>query len=185
MGDTYPHLRVAAIQAAPVFLDREASVAKACRLIREAGAAGARLIGFPEGFVPGHPLWYHFRPATDATSNRLAARLFANSVTIPGRETDRLAEVARGRRLRRHGTLRKAARHVRHHVQHTVLYRRGREHPGPALEWERWQTARGHAARLTAETACHLAAMPYYSVPLSPVRPTSCRRPLEHAAARS
>lgn len=95
MGDEYPRLRVAAVQAAPVFLNREASVEKACRLMREAGAAGAKVIGFPEGFIPGHPLWYHFRPATDATSNRLAAKLFANSVCVPGRETDHLAEAAR------------------------------------------------------------------------------------------
>ena len=95
MGDQYPRLRVAAVQAAPVFLNREASVEKACRLIREAGAGGAKVIGFPEGFIPGHPLWYHFRPATDATSNHLAARLFANSVTVPGRETEQLAEAAR------------------------------------------------------------------------------------------
>ncbi|HEU5439904.1 MAG TPA: carbon-nitrogen hydrolase family protein [Ktedonobacterales bacterium] len=95
MGDHYPRVRVAAVQAAPVFLNREASIEKACRLIREAGAAGAKLIGFPEGFIPGHPIWYHFRPATDAASNRMAAQLFANSVQIPGRETDQLAEAAR------------------------------------------------------------------------------------------
>lgn len=95
MGDQYPRLRVAAVQAAPVFLNREASVEKACRLIREAGSAGAKVIGFPEGFIPGHPLWYHFRPATDATSNQLAARLFANAVCVPGRETDQLGEAAR------------------------------------------------------------------------------------------
>lgn len=95
MGDQYPCVRVAAVQAASVFLNREASVEKACRLIREAAAAGARLIGFPEGFIPGHPLWYHFRPATDSVSNRLAAQLFANSVQIPGRETDQLADAAR------------------------------------------------------------------------------------------
>lgn len=95
MGDTYQRLRVAAVQAAPVFLNREASVEKACHLIHEAGAAGAKVIGFPEGFIPGHPLWYHFRPATDTISNQLAARLFANSVCIPGRETDQLAEAAR------------------------------------------------------------------------------------------
>ena len=48
MGDQYPVVKVAAIQAASVFLDREASTAKACRLIREAGKNGARVIGLPE-----------------------------------------------------------------------------------------------------------------------------------------
>jgi len=60
MGDNYPKTRVAAVQAAPVFLNREASVEKACRLISKAGANGAKVIGFPEGFIPGHPTWYHF-----------------------------------------------------------------------------------------------------------------------------
>src|SRR5665647_102780 len=59
MGDQYPTVKVAAVQAASVFLDREASTEKACRLIREAGKNGARVIGFPEGFIPAHPVWYH------------------------------------------------------------------------------------------------------------------------------
>src|SRR5436190_22975774 len=95
MGDVYPTVKVAAVQAASVFLDREGSTAKACRLIREAGANGARVIGFPEGFIPAHPVWYHHHPATGAISNRLAMELFKNSVEIPGSETAALCAAAR------------------------------------------------------------------------------------------
>jgi aliphatic nitrilase len=95
MGDRYPTVKVAAVQAASVFLDREGSTAKACRLIREAGAHGARVIGFPEGFIPAHPVWYHHHPATSAVANRLAAELFRNSVEIPGPEIESLCAAAR------------------------------------------------------------------------------------------
>jgi len=95
MGDKYPVVKVAAVQAASVFLDREGSVAKACRLIREAGKNGARLIAFPEGFIPTHPVWYHHHPATSAIANKLAVELFKNSVEIPGPETDLLCAAAR------------------------------------------------------------------------------------------
>ncbi|MBI4492443.1 MAG: carbon-nitrogen hydrolase family protein [Chloroflexi bacterium] len=95
MGDVYPTLRVAAVQAASVFLDREASIEKACRLIREAGAQGARVIGFPESFIPGHPLWYHFHPATSSTSVRLAVQLACNSVEVPSSGVAALCAAAR------------------------------------------------------------------------------------------
>lgn len=95
MGETYAKIRVAAIQAAPVFLNREATVEKACRLIKEAAAKGASVIGFPEGFIPGHPLWYHFHPATCNHSMKLATELFKNSVEIPGPATDALCHAAR------------------------------------------------------------------------------------------
>src|SRR5262247_4156397 len=95
MGDTYPVVKVAAVQAASVFLDREASTDKACALIREAGRNGARVIGFPEGFIPAHPVWYHHHPATSAIANRLATELFKNAVEIPGPETAALCAAAR------------------------------------------------------------------------------------------
>jgi nitrilase len=95
LGDKYPVVKVAAVQAASAFLDREGSTEKACRLIREAGRAGARVIGFPEGFIPAHPVWYHHHPATGTISNELAAALFRNSVEIPGAEIDALSAAAR------------------------------------------------------------------------------------------
>jgi nitrilase len=94
MGDVYGTVRVAAVQAASVFLDREASIDKACRIIREGGENGARLIGFPEGFVPAHPLWYHHHVATGRIEH-LAVELFKNSVEVPGAHTDALCAAAR------------------------------------------------------------------------------------------
>jgi nitrilase len=94
MGDQYPAVKVAAVQAASVFLDRESSTEKACKLIRQAGRNGARIIGFPEGFIPAHPIWYHHHSATGALSNRLAVELFKNAVEIPGPQIEELARAA-------------------------------------------------------------------------------------------
>src|SRR5450756_1111623 len=95
MGDVYKPVRVAAVQAASVFLDREGSTEKACRLIREAGAHGARVIGFPESFIPAHPVWFHHHAATAGISNKLSVELFKNSVEVPGAETEALCAAAR------------------------------------------------------------------------------------------
>jgi aliphatic nitrilase len=94
MGDTLPKIKLAAVQAAPVYLDREASVEKACRLIREAGENGADFVGFPENFIPGHPVWYYYFPLTSPKSMDLAVRLFQNSVEIPSPTTDAICEAA-------------------------------------------------------------------------------------------
>jgi aliphatic nitrilase len=95
MGDAYPTVKAAAVQAASVFLDREASTEKACALIREAGANGARVIGFPEGFIPAHPVWFHFHSATGRIATRLSVELFKNAVEIPGPEIEALQAAAR------------------------------------------------------------------------------------------
>jgi aliphatic nitrilase len=49
--------KAAAVQAAPVFLDTNATIEKVCRLINEAADNGAELIAFPEVFVSGYPYW--------------------------------------------------------------------------------------------------------------------------------
>lgn len=86
--------RLAAVQASSVWLDREATVAKACALIDEAGAEGADLIGFPENFIPGHPSWFHYVTPGDPSSPGRAAALFEQSVEIPSPAVDALCEAA-------------------------------------------------------------------------------------------
>ena len=64
IGDTLPKLRAAAVQAAPVFLNRDATVQKVARLTKEAKDNGADLVVFPESFIPTFPLWclFPYRP---------------------------------------------------------------------------------------------------------------------------
>ena len=48
--------KVAAAHAAPVFMDKAATLKKAVRLIEQAGAEDIKLLVFPETFVPGYPV---------------------------------------------------------------------------------------------------------------------------------
>jgi aliphatic nitrilase len=94
MGDQLPTVKVAAVQAASVFLDREATVDRASELIRQAGRNGACLVAFPENFVPGHPYWFAFHPVASRVSMRLSQRLFQNSVAVPSESLTAIAGAA-------------------------------------------------------------------------------------------
>jgi len=85
----------AAVQAAPVFLDREATVDKSVRLIREAASSGAGLIVFPETFIPTYPDWVWRAGVWDEVSEQLYGRLLENSVEVPSETTETLGRAAR------------------------------------------------------------------------------------------
>lgn len=82
--------RAAAIQAAPVWLDLDASTEKACALIREAGKGGAHIVGLPESFLPGFPYWV-FTTALSQTG-AFHERFYNNAVDVPGPVTERLGQ---------------------------------------------------------------------------------------------
>ena len=86
-------VKVASVQAAPVFLDLEASVGKAEALIEKAAVEGARLVVFPEAFLPAWPAWVdEVLPGEDAAWH---VRLLEQSVVVPGPVTERLGAAAR------------------------------------------------------------------------------------------
>src|SRR5690349_18463833 len=85
-------VKVAAIQASPVFLDTEATLAKACGLIEKAAAEGAEVMVFPETFLPSYPDWvWRTTPWSDAEWFKLLAE---QAVVVPGPVTERLGEAA-------------------------------------------------------------------------------------------
>ncbi len=90
-------VRVAVVQASPVVLDAEASVEKACALIGEARARGARLIALPEAFVSLYPTsrWAHAAARFTSEAAELHRRMWAAAVDVPGPLTDRLGAAAR------------------------------------------------------------------------------------------
>src|SRR3972149_2767815 len=100
MGDQLPKFKAAAVQASPVFLDREGTVQKGCRLIEEAADNGAKLVVFPETWIPTYPYWVLSHSPFLATPERAATRkafieLYKNAVEIPSPATDALCRAAR------------------------------------------------------------------------------------------
>lgn len=96
MPDQSTSVLIATAQAAPIFLDRDATVDKACGLIAEAGRSGARLVAFPESFIPAYPDWAWAVPAgEEGILNGLYAELLENAVDIPGDAASRLCQAAK------------------------------------------------------------------------------------------
>lgn len=87
------NFRMAAVQAAPILFDRDASTEKACRLIEEAGKGGADIVAFGETWLPGYPFWVEGQ-VCDLTWEASAAYI-ENAVIIGGAQTAALCDAAR------------------------------------------------------------------------------------------
>ena len=88
-----PESTVAAVQTAPVFLDVDATVDKACALIAEAAGNGAQLVAFPEVFLAGYPYWNWLM--TPIEGSAWFERLAKSAIEIPGPEIARVCATAR------------------------------------------------------------------------------------------
>jgi predicted amidohydrolase len=94
---------VAAAQLAPVFLDLDASIDKACQWISKAGQENVKVLVFPETWLPGYPVWLDSSP--DAAqwgyppAKEIFQRLVENSPEIQSPAIVRLCEAAEEARL--------------------------------------------------------------------------------------
>jgi len=92
-----PKFTAAAVQAAPVFLDTDATVDKVCALIAEAARGGARLVAFPEVFVAGYPYWSWVMNPVEGSA--WFEKLARSAIEIPGPEIRKIAQAAARHRI--------------------------------------------------------------------------------------
>ncbi len=89
--------KVAAVQAASVWLDADATIDKSIAMIAQAAANGADLIAFPETHVPGYPWWIWL--GTPFWGAQFVGRFHENSLTVDGKRMLRLREAAKKNKI--------------------------------------------------------------------------------------
>ena len=87
---------VACAQVEPVLFDRDATIGRIAEVAAEAAAREARLVLFPEAFIPAYPSnrWVRFL-AGGQDSKAAYAKLARSSLELPGPDSDRLGGIAR------------------------------------------------------------------------------------------
>jgi predicted amidohydrolase len=91
-ADTYPKFTVAAVQAASVWLDRDATIEKMEALASQAAQKGAALVVFPESYVPAFPVWNLTHRPLD--QHAFFRRLYDQALLIPSTAFQRVAAIA-------------------------------------------------------------------------------------------
>lgn len=97
INDIFPQPTIAAVQAAPVYLDRDAGIKKVCGITAQAKANGADLVVFSEAFIPGFPTWVHLLAPMD--QHELFAKMVQNSIEIPSPAFYELQQIAKDNQI--------------------------------------------------------------------------------------
>src|ERR1700704_725115 len=90
-------VRAAAVQIAPDFERPDGTLDRVCAAIDDAAGRGAKLVVFPETFVPYYPYFSFVQPPCKQGPDHL--RLYERAVLVPGPVTQAVAGQARARRV--------------------------------------------------------------------------------------
>jgi nitrilase len=89
-----PAVKVAIVQAAPVFLNREATIDKACAKIEEAAREGAQIIVFSEAWISGYPYWGEGWESRVGDWMSVRSQFYDSTLVIDSEDTARLCAAA-------------------------------------------------------------------------------------------
>jgi nitrilase len=85
-------VKVAVIQTAPVYLNRDKSVDRACQKIQEAARNGAALIVFTETWLAGYPYWGEGWGSQLQNWISVRVQFYNEALLIPSEDTRRLCD---------------------------------------------------------------------------------------------
>ncbi len=86
-------IRVAAVQIAPDLENASGTLDRVLAALAEAAGKGAKLVAFPETFIPWYPYFSFVHPPVLTGAEHV--RLYENAVVVPGPITEAVAEAAR------------------------------------------------------------------------------------------
>lgn len=86
-------VKVAAVQASPVWLDAKGTLEKAIAIIEEAGRKDVQLVAFGEVWLPGYPFTIWLQPPMVAMD--VVMRHRANAIAVDGPEMAAIGEAAK------------------------------------------------------------------------------------------
>jgi len=86
--------KVATTIAAPVLFSKEGTVEKVVSMAKEAAANGAKLVVFPETYIPGYP-WWIWMALNNNKKLELFKKQYANALEIKSSEMDYIKNIAK------------------------------------------------------------------------------------------
>jgi len=95
-------VKVAVVQDSSVIMDKEGCIKKVSKLTKKAAQQGAKIVLFPEAFIPAYPRGLSFGTVVGSRTEggkQDFVRYWENSIVIPGLDIDQLSKISKENNL--------------------------------------------------------------------------------------